>query len=209
MNNDTMKKYFTKMCRGFIILRNRVKNKNKNICIISSNCIGGVVYNELGMKFTSPTINLYFEPEDFLKFVENIQFYLNEELIFENNLNYNFPVAKLNDIHIYFMHYNTKEEAVKKWSARKKRIDLNNIYIVMTDKGIKDKSLFERFEKLPYKNKILFTHNKMNNFNSTYYIPGFENQNELGNIIEYKNIFGQRYYDKFDFIKWFNYESKS
>ena len=39
--------------------------------IISSNCIGGVIYSDLHRKFLSPTINLFFSAKDFLKFVFN------------------------------------------------------------------------------------------------------------------------------------------
>ena len=35
--------------------------------IIASNCIAGEMYNDLGLKFTSPTINLFFREKDFLK----------------------------------------------------------------------------------------------------------------------------------------------
>ena len=34
--------------------------------IISSNCIGGVIYSDLHRKFLSPTINLFFSAKDFL-----------------------------------------------------------------------------------------------------------------------------------------------
>ena len=37
----------------------RTKLKNKDFSIICSNCIGGIIYNRLGQKFLSPTINLW------------------------------------------------------------------------------------------------------------------------------------------------------
>ena len=37
----------------------RSELKNKDFTIFSCNCTGGVLYHDLGMKFLSPTINLY------------------------------------------------------------------------------------------------------------------------------------------------------
>ena len=42
---------------------------NKTPTIISSDCTGGVVYNELGLEFRSPTINMFFSAKDFVDFV--------------------------------------------------------------------------------------------------------------------------------------------
>lgn len=43
----------------------RFRLKNKDFSIISRNCIGGVMYHDLGLKCTSPTVNLFFYPDDF------------------------------------------------------------------------------------------------------------------------------------------------
>lgn len=40
------------------------KVKNQNVTIIASNCIGGMVYHDLGLKFNSPFINLWITPKD-------------------------------------------------------------------------------------------------------------------------------------------------
>src|SRR5574344_2087328 len=48
---------------------------NKDFSIISQNCVGGVLYHDLGLKFTSPTINLYFEPLDFMRYILNLRKY--------------------------------------------------------------------------------------------------------------------------------------
>lgn len=53
--------------------------------IISSNCIAGEIYNDLGLRFTSPTINLFFREKDFLKFVLDMRKYTAEKLVFLKN----------------------------------------------------------------------------------------------------------------------------
>ena len=90
------------------------KNHNHNFTIISSNCNGGVIYSDLGEQFRSPTINLYIKPSDFLNFVSDLRNYLSEEIM-EVETEYNYPVGKLKDIYIYFMHYRSFQEAKMKW----------------------------------------------------------------------------------------------
>lgn len=53
--------------------------------IITSNCIAGEMYNDLGLQFTSPTINLFFREKDFLKFVLNLKHYTSQKLTFIKN----------------------------------------------------------------------------------------------------------------------------
>ena len=48
--------------------------------IISHNCIGGVLSHELGLKFLSPTVNLFMVNEDFIKFCENLEYYLSLDI---------------------------------------------------------------------------------------------------------------------------------
>ena len=54
--------------------------KNKDFTIISHNCVGGVIYHDLGLKFNTPTINLFFMAKDFIKFCNNLIHYLNCEM---------------------------------------------------------------------------------------------------------------------------------
>lgn len=202
-----MKKYlvmFSKGCRAIKMIDSRRRLSNKNFTIISSNCIGGVLYKELGCKFLSPTINLYILPEDFLKFVKNLEYYLQQELKFIESTNYNFPVAQLLDIKIYFMHYKSEKEAKEKWVERSKRINYKNIFIIMTDKDGCTEKQIKDFDNLPYENKVIFTNRKANQYSSEYYIKGFEHLNSVGDIINYSNLLGIRYYDQFNFINWLN-----
>ena len=51
------------------------RNKNMDFTIIAQNCIGGVIYSDLGLQFLSPTINMFIEDENFVKLVENLEYY--------------------------------------------------------------------------------------------------------------------------------------
>ena len=104
----------------------RHKLKNENFTIISNNCIAGVLYKDLNKKFNSPTINLYFSHNDYIKYCQNLNYYINKELE-EQKSNYLYPVGKLGDISVHFMHYDSFKEAKENWDKRCKRINMKNI----------------------------------------------------------------------------------
>ena len=72
-----------------------------NVRIVSSNCIGGILYNELGLEFLSPTINLTIEP--FGKFCSKLDYYLNyktNDWVMSYDFKEGYPVAKIDEITI-------------------------------------------------------------------------------------------------------------
>ena len=72
----------------------------ENISFISQNCIGGIIYHDMEQKFLTPTINLYLMANDFVKFVENLEYYLNQELIMLDGTEV--VTGKIDDLEIYF-----------------------------------------------------------------------------------------------------------
>lgn len=71
--------------------------------------------------------------------------------------NINYPIGKLDDVTVYGQHYNDFNELKAKWNERKERINWNNIFIFMIERdGCTYQDLLE-FDKLPYKNKVVFT----------------------------------------------------
>ena len=188
-----------KLYRKFI----RFRLKNKDFSVIASNCNGGFILSDLGVKFNTPTINLFLYPEDFLNFVSNIKENLKYELIKETS-DCEYPVGRLNNIKIHFMHYKTFEEAKRKWDLRKCRINYENLFIMCTDRDGCTYDQIKRFNELPYKNKVMFTHKQYPEFKSCYYIEGFENEESVGILSDYIGNTSKRYLHKFNFIKWFN-----
>ena len=84
------------------ILRKRLRVER--FSIVCSNCIGGVIYNRLGKQFLSPTINLWMNQRDYLKFVLNLDMYLEQPLVFVDD-HQSYPVAMLHDVKIHFNHF--------------------------------------------------------------------------------------------------------
>lgn len=172
-----------------IILRDRIKKRkmrNKLIhtdfSIISNNCWGGFIYQKYGLAYRSPTEGLYFLGHDFVKFVEQLDYYIACELKFipweessyyeqiKNNKPY--PVAKLDDIEIYFMHYSTEKEAAEKWYRRAKRINHEHILFKLSQREGCSKEDVEKFMSLPLRNKICFAYDEVE---GTIHIPELRN----------------------------------
>lgn len=181
------------------------KLKNSNPTIISSNCNGGIIYHDLNLPFNSPTINLSIDTDDFIKFVSNMKYYLNQEIYEVKDKNYDFPCGMLDDIKIRFNHYDTFDEAVYKWHERKMRINWDNIYIMGIDGDKASYSSLKAFDNLPYKNKVIFTHRDYPEIKSSYKINGFEDKGEVGVLIYFKKkFFTRRYLDDFDYVSFLN-----
>lgn len=140
--------------RDYIAKKACKQLKAREFSIISQNCIGGVFYHDAGMQFLSPTVNLFFKEPDFVKFVLNLEYYLNLNL--EMCWEEEYPVGKLEDISIYFMHYHTCREAGEAWNRRKKRINWNRILVLATDMEGFDEDSWKLWCQIKYP-KILFT----------------------------------------------------
>lgn len=153
-----------------IININKLNFKQKNISFISQNCIGGVIYHDMEQKFLSPTINLYFSAKDFIKFVTKIEYYLKIDLkIIDEN-----PITGLlDDIKIYFLHYNSKDEAITKWNERKLRINKEKIFVICTDRdGFNDKC-FEEFKNIKYNKALITCNKKWKDYDFTIYLEQY------------------------------------
>lgn len=182
--------------------------KNHDFTIISQNCIGTFIYHDLNKKYSSPTINLYFSAPDFIKFSQRIKYYMNQELNFIE-INKEYPVAKLDDITIHFMHYRDEGHAIEKWEERKKRINYDNLFFIMTDRDGCTNEIVQAFEDLPYKNKVIFTSKKYSNIKSAIYLKKYKANKEVGFLHEMYNWSGKRGYEQnFNHIRWLNYGKK-
>nr|WP_304971160.1 DUF1919 domain-containing protein [uncultured Schaedlerella sp.] len=178
--------------------------KSTDFTIISSNCVGTVIYYDLGLPFLSPTINLTIGMNDFVKFAENLKWYM-ERKIEEVEDKSGVPTGLLGDIKVHFVHYKNFEEGRVKWKERKQRINWDNLFFIGSERGDCTYETVRRFDQLPYKNKVIFTHLRYRGIESAFYIKGFEKENELGPVLSFKDQFiKRRYLDDFDYIRFLN-----
>lgn len=53
--------------------------KNKDFSLIANNCNGGFILHDLGLKFRSPFVNLYINPDDYIYILQNLPDIMNSE----------------------------------------------------------------------------------------------------------------------------------
>lgn len=155
--------------------------------IFSNNCIGGVLTYSLKLSVKSPFINIAINDNDYLKFLENPQKYLNAEIKpfgfgidkFSNEKK-RYPKCLCGDIVLDCVHYKNHKEAIEKWSERSARVNFDNLFIVFTSKNKKN---IKKFIELPYKNKICLCPFEYGNNNKNII------QIDLGNNIDYAHWF--------------------
>lgn len=153
----------------FANVRKKKINKSR-FTIISNNCWGGEVYESYNLIKQSPTVGLFIMASDYIKFISNLKYYLAQPLEFINPFKSKYvtelkeskgygqyPVARLDDIEIFFMHYSSQKQAVEKWNRRIQRINWNHILYKFNDQNGCTLDDIKNFEKLPLKNKICFT----------------------------------------------------
>lgn len=194
-------------------LNQEIREKLQNVkpfTIFSNNCLSGVFYHDAGLQFTSPLINTAMDGEDFLKFVENPKHYIQQEPEFFTWPGRDFPIARFDDIEVNFVHYKTQEECIEAWKKRSERIVWDNIFIVATNHdGMNHDDCMERFDRLPYKNKIMFVSKDYPQYDWAIPIRQFKNRFQCRITTSFADMKGHRYYETaFDIAKWISDNSK-
>lgn len=183
----------------------RLRLKNRQPTIIASNCIGTFMYYDMKLRFNSPTINLSFEMNDYVRFLENLPWYLQQPVVPCADDRFDYPCGMIGDVEIRFNHYATFEEAASKWDERKQRIDWDNLFLIGIDGDDCTPDSLRRFDALPYPNKVIFTHKPYPEFPSACYLPGFEALEGIGRATDFMDQYLiRRYMDQFDYISFLN-----
>ena len=157
----------------------RKKLNGTDFTIISNNCWAGHVYRRYGINYNTPTVGMYFFPEDYLKFISNLKDNLELPLSFIpasmskyfkrlQELNQtNVPIALLgDDIEIVMLHYHSEQEVIEKWNRRKARINWNHLLIKNTMQNGMTEEQVKVYDELPYEHKIIFVPYEMDEIKS-------------------------------------------
>lgn len=188
----------------FVCRKQRKKLKNHTFSIISSTCNGGVITSELGEQFRTPTVNLWIKADDFVKMTNNLKYYMSIDVLEVKNNFYPYPVGKIDDITIYFMHYKSFDEARKKWNTRKQRINYDNIYLLMAERDGCNFELIQRFDNLTYPQKVIFTAKEYPGIKSSIFVEKYKCNNEVDILTDYVGLTGRKYDEYFDYVDWLN-----
>lgn len=197
--------YYRAFLRMALNAENKKRLSNRNFTILCNNCVGGVILHELGERFNSPTVNLFFGAEDYIKFLEKLDYYLSQTLV-EVQSDKDYPVAKLDDITIYFMHYSSFDEAKTTWKKRAARIEKDNLYVIFVQQNGCTEELLKKFDELPYEHKLALTAHPMPEIKCSHYISGAEQPNgDVMDLCQYKGKFtGRRWIDDYDYVGFLN-----
>ena len=58
----------------------RQRLKKKSLTLISNNCLAGCVLHDFGMRFDTPTINLFIPFPDYIKFLTDLKNYVSKDI---------------------------------------------------------------------------------------------------------------------------------
>jgi len=158
------------------------------VCFVASNCVGSRLASMADLPYNSPTVDLYITPDDFLAFASRFEAYRGLRFVAdpEESANYDFPVVTIGGgeapvIRLYLMHYHSIEEAQAVWDRRFARLKAEDVALVMTDKLGATEEHLRAFDALPYP-KIVFTHRPHDDIESACYVPGYEDEGEVGDL---------------------------
>ncbi len=176
--------------KSLVILKIR-KIRDRDITIIASNCTGTLPYRFWDTPYNSPTVNLFFFAEDYLRLVSRLDYYLSCPLRFVSTSRYDegndtraahgwYPIGKLDDIEIHFMHYHSETEALEKWNRRKRRINRNKLVLAFTDRDLCTEEHLKAFDALPYPNKFVLTAKQWPELKSCVTVPRWQHSEEIG-----------------------------
>ena len=142
----------------------RLKNKNTDFTLIAQNCVGGVIYSQLGLEFSSPTINMFIEDENFLKLVNNLEHYMSVEPHPINDAYQDpvdpsvvYPKIGIDDIELCCLHYKNCADAIAAWNRRRRRVNLKNVFVIGNSWNMHENyELVEKLSRCRYKT-VIFT----------------------------------------------------
>ncbi|RBW66261.1 hypothetical protein DS893_05480 [Vibrionales bacterium C3R12] len=159
---NTLNKLKKKLRRAYI--------SQTDFSIISDNCWGGFMYQHLGLPYQSPFIGLFIYSPDYIELLCSLEEHLNSKLRFispkdskykkemiENGTYDKYPIGKIKDVELHFLHYTSENDALEKWNRRIDRINYNNLIIKFCDRDLCTHELINDFHNLRYKCKFSFS----------------------------------------------------
>lgn len=209
-----------------LIIKHQDKNfrkrlENTSFTLLAPNCMAGLIYHRLGERFNSPTIDTSMATNDFIYMINNLDYYMDEDVYEYKKVKAPYPVGiiygndTLPDIRVNFVHYDTFEQGRKKWNERKTRIIKNNLYILLCDindiyeedsskAGYISDEMIAMLERVKCNNRALLTRNPNNNKPYAVYIEPERNK-PFPLVYMNRDILGLNKFEKeFDFVSFLN-----
>ncbi len=209
MKNTTIIKcinYWRGLKRNRWLKHLRKRNKNHDFSLITNDCVGGVIYHDLGEQFRSPTVNLWIPQNQFFHFAQNLKYYLSCEIKETPNASKPYPVGTIipkDDKHIpievNFMHYASFEEGYEKWRTRSARVNYDRLYYIwhfFDETNTEKLKVFDRWDV----KKIAILHEPIEGINNCKVVSCYNDNPHSGKILDVVDKTGKRYLDEVDYI---------
>jgi uncharacterized protein (DUF1919 family) len=131
--------------------------------IISNNCWGANLYQERGVEYNTPTVGLWFHADDYISLISDFRNIVKQPLRFTTTSRHGFnalyPIGRLGEsVEIQFMHYESEDEAARKWTSRVARLPASDddLYIKICDRDGFEHRHLAMFDKIPFVHKVGF-----------------------------------------------------
>lgn len=110
--------------------------------------------------------------DEYIKFIYNFEHYISidqiDEIKIEDSkykqyllkIQYNGIIGKIDDLEIFFLHYDNIKQAIEKWNRRKKRINKKFMIFKFNDQNLCEYKHLKAFNDFSADNKICFTAKK-------------------------------------------------
>ena len=188
----------------------RRENHNHDFSLITNDCIGGVIYHDLGEQFRSPTVNLWIPNDCFLEFAQNLSYYLTCDMIETPDVTKPYPVGKIipkDNSHIpivvNFMHYSSFDEAYSKWAERSSRVNYQRLYFIWHFYDDEHTERLEAFENWNSR-RLAIVHEPLSGFHDLEVTRCYDKEPYNGKILSVIEESGRRYLDEIDYIGFLN-----
>lgn len=193
----------------------RLRLRRRDFSLITNNCIAGIIYHDLGLPFLTPTVNLFFEDEDFFRFVGNLEHYLSCGIEETRQAGITYPLGLLRrgeeSVTVHFMHYDSFEQAAAKWKERAARVKLEKLYIIFEYPGLdaapaRQEAVKRLFDAIPWERKVLLTGKRSSLSGKNVRRLGFYDREYYPGkfVAPNKRLPFRRYLDEFDYISFLN-----
>lgn len=172
----------------------------KNPSIISNNCLGGFISQDLDLPYLSPIAGLYFFFPDYIEFLSDLEANITSDITFVKESKYllgnqriaqakhTYPVGLLNGkFEIHFLHYKNAKEAEIKWSRRLDRFDINNLVVLGTELDLCTKKDIKAFDELPFERKVFLTR-EVHELKSVKFVKEFAANPKIGDPYRYGHL---------------------
>ena len=172
-----------------------------NTSILSMNCFGGHIYQDIHWTYTSPTAGLFFYAEDFCSLVEDVNI-LKRPVLFKPQSKWKsandkmpyrehwYPIGYFEDtdIEIHFLHFHSENEALEKWNRRVSRFNYDDFIAIGFQQNECTKEIIERFSKAPVKKKVFFSNVDVK-AEGVIYIDKFKDKKDSPDPYKYVNTY--------------------